>query len=52
MRNAGVDTSAVVRACMVLLMEGCVLHGVIHGDLHGGNLLVRSDGTVAQRRKR
>jgi ubiquinone biosynthesis protein len=47
MRAAGVDTAAVVRACMVLLMEGCMLHGVFHGDLHGGNLLVREDGTVA-----
>jgi ubiquinone biosynthesis protein len=47
MRAAGVDTAAVVRACMVLLMEGCMLHGVFHGDLHGGNLLVRADGRVA-----
>jgi ubiquinone biosynthesis protein len=47
MRAAGVDTTAVVRACMVLLMEGCMLHGVFHGDLHGGNLLVREDGSVA-----
>jgi ubiquinone biosynthesis protein len=47
MRGAGVDTTAVVRACMVLLMEGCMLHGVFHGDLHGGNLLVREDGSVA-----
>lgn len=47
MRGAGVDLAAIVRACMVLLMEGCMLHGVFHGDLHGGNLFVRSDGTVA-----
>ena len=47
MKAAGVDTTAVVRACMVLLMEGCMLHGVFHGDLHGGNLLVRPDGRVA-----
>lgn len=47
MRAAGVDTEAVVRACMVTLLEGCMLHGVFHGDLHGGNLLVRADGTVA-----
>jgi ubiquinone biosynthesis protein len=47
MKAAGVDTTAVVRACMVLLMEGCMLHGVFHGDMHGGNLLVRRDGTVA-----
>ena len=47
MRAAGVDMAAVVRACMVLLMEGCMLHGVFHGDLHGGNLFVRADATVA-----
>ena len=47
MRDAGVDLPAVVRACMVLLMEGCMLHGVFHGDLHGGNLFVRADGRVA-----
>ena len=47
MRAAGVDTRAVVRACLVTLLEGCMLHGVFHGDLHGGNLLVRADGKVA-----
>ena len=47
MRAAGVDTRAVVRACMITLLEGCMLHGVFHGDLHGGNLLVRADGKVA-----
>jgi len=47
MKAAGVDTPAVVRACMITLLEGCMLHGVFHGDLHGGNLLVRADGRVA-----
>ena len=47
MKAAGVDTAAVVRACMVSLVEGAMLHGVFHGDLHGGNLFVRHDGTVA-----
>jgi ubiquinone biosynthesis protein len=47
MHAAGVDTRAVVRACMITLLEGCMLHGVFHGDLHGGNLLVRADGKVA-----
>ena len=47
MRAASVDTTAVVRACMVSLLEGCMLHGVFHGDLHGGNLFVRPDGKVA-----
>ena len=47
MKAAGVDTSAVVRACMVSLLEGAMIFGVFHGDLHGGNLFVRSDGKVA-----
>ena len=44
---AGVDTGAVVRALLVSLLEGSMIHGVFHGDLHGGNLLVRPDGRVA-----
>ena len=44
MRQAGVDTEAVVRTQMVALMEGAMIKGVFHGDLHGGNLLVLPDG--------
>jgi ubiquinone biosynthesis protein len=47
MRRAGIDTAAVVRALMVSFLEGATLFGVFHGDLHGGNLFVRPDGTVA-----
>src|SRR5207244_4380472 len=47
MRAAGVDTSAVVRAGLVAFLEGAMLFGVFHGDLHGGNLFVRPDGRVA-----
>ncbi|MGH9078440.1 MAG: ABC1 kinase family protein, partial [Acidimicrobiales bacterium] len=47
MRRAGIDTSAVVRALMIAFMEGATLYGVFHGDLHGGNLFVQSDGKVA-----
>jgi ubiquinone biosynthesis protein len=47
MRDAGVDTTAVVRALMVSFLEGAALFGVFHGDLHGGNLFVRPDGRVA-----
>lgn len=46
MHNAGIDTSAVVRAALVSFLEGAMLHGVFHGDLHGGNLLVGDDGKV------
>jgi ubiquinone biosynthesis protein len=44
MKNAGVDTEAVLHAGMVAFMEGAMLYGVFHGDLHGGNLLVQPDG--------
>jgi ubiquinone biosynthesis protein len=32
---------------MIGFLEGCLLHGAFHGDLHGGNLFVRDDGTTA-----
>jgi ubiquinone biosynthesis protein len=47
MRDAGVDTENVVRTAMVALMEGAMVYGVFHGDLHGGNLFVRPDGRTA-----
>jgi ubiquinone biosynthesis protein len=47
MRGAGVDTRAVVRTGMIGFLEGCMLHGIFHGDLHGGNLFVLDDGRTA-----
>ncbi len=47
MRAAGIDTAAVLRASLIAFLEGALLYGVFHGDLHGGNLLVQRDGTVA-----
>ena len=44
MKEAGVDTEAVLHAGLVSFMEGAMLYGVFHGDLHGGNLMVRPDG--------
>jgi ubiquinone biosynthesis protein len=46
MHAAGVDTEAVLHAGMVSFMEGAMLYGVFHGDLHGGNLMVRPDGAT------
>jgi len=46
-RDAGVDTEEVVRIGMIGFMEGCMLYGIFHGDLHGGNLFVMADGRVA-----
>jgi ubiquinone biosynthesis protein len=47
MKGAGVDTEAVVRTAMVALIEGAMIYGVFHGDLHGGNLFVLPDGRTA-----
>ena len=45
--DAGVDTHEVVRTGMIGFMEGALIEGVFHGDLHGGNLFVMPDGKVA-----
>jgi len=47
MRGGGIDTEAVVRTGMIGFLEGCMLHGIFHGDLHGGNLMVLADGRTA-----
>ena len=47
MRDAGIDTHEVVRSQMITLMEGAMVHGLFHGDLHGGNLFVMADGRTA-----
>ncbi len=44
MHQAGVDTTEVLRAGLISCLEGAMLHGVFHGDLHGGNLLVQPSG--------
>ncbi len=45
--GAGVDTHAIVRTSMIGFLEGAMIHGVFHGDLHGGNLFVQPDGRTA-----
>jgi ubiquinone biosynthesis protein len=47
MVDAGVDTEQVVRTGMIGFMEGAMILGIFHGDLHGGNLFVLPDGRVA-----
>jgi ubiquinone biosynthesis protein len=44
MHAAGIDTTALVRAGLIAFLEGAMLYGVFHGDLHGGNLFVMPDG--------
>jgi ubiquinone biosynthesis protein len=47
MRAAGIATEAVLRAGVVSFLEGAMIYGVFHGDLHGGNLFVLADGRTA-----
>jgi ubiquinone biosynthesis protein len=47
MRQAGIDTSQMLLALTVSFLEGAMIHGVFHGDLHGGNLLVMPEGKIA-----
>jgi ubiquinone biosynthesis protein len=47
MRQAGIDTEAVVRSGMIGFLEGAMMHGIFHGDLHGGNLFVLPSGKIA-----
>jgi predicted unusual protein kinase regulating ubiquinone biosynthesis (AarF/ABC1/UbiB family) len=41
---AGLDTNAILRAGLIACLEGALIFGVFHGDLHGGNLLVQPSG--------
>jgi ubiquinone biosynthesis protein len=47
MHAAGIDTEQVIKAGMISFMEGALIHGIFHGDLHGGNLFVMTDGRTA-----
>jgi ubiquinone biosynthesis protein len=47
MHGAGIDTEQVVRTAMIAFMEGAMIEGIFHGDLHGGNLFVLGDGRTA-----
>jgi ubiquinone biosynthesis protein len=47
MHGAGIDTEEVVRTAMIAFMEGAMIEGIFHGDLHGGNLFVLGDGRTA-----
>jgi len=47
MRAAEIDTTALVRGGMIGFLEGAMLHGIFHGDLHAGNLFVLPDGRTA-----
>lgn len=45
MRDAGIDTERVLRVGVQTVVEGMLVHGFFHGDLHAGNMTVLPDGT-------
>lgn len=45
--DAGIDKENIIRTGMISFLEGCMLKGIFHGDLHSGNLLVIPDGRTA-----
>ncbi len=47
MEAAGIDTHEIIRTSLIGFMEGAMIHGIFHGDLHGGNLFVMPDGRTA-----
>ncbi|MCP3913507.1 MAG: AarF/ABC1/UbiB kinase family protein, partial [Actinomycetia bacterium] len=46
-KDAGIDVHSILRTGMIGFMEGAMMEGIFHGDLHGGNLFVQPDGRVA-----
>jgi ubiquinone biosynthesis protein len=47
MQAAGIDTHELLQAGLIASLEGAMIYGVFHGDLHGGNLVVQPDGRTA-----
>jgi len=47
MKAAGIDTTAMLQALIISFLEGAMIFGVFHGDLHGGNLFVMPEGKIA-----
>jgi ubiquinone biosynthesis protein len=47
MQAAGLDTEAILKTSMIGFIEGALIHGIFHGDLHGGNMFVLPDGRTA-----
>src|SRR5207237_8404620 len=45
MRAAGIDTERLLRMGVQTVVEGVLVHGFFHGDLHAGNIAVLEDGT-------
>lgn len=47
MRVAGIDTHRLLRLGVQTVVEGVLMHGFFHGDLHAGNIIVLPDGRFA-----
>lgn len=45
MKEAGIDTARLLRIGVQTVVEGVLVHGFFHGDLHAGNVAVLPDGT-------
>ena len=45
--EADIDPHDIIRTGMVGFLEGAMVNGIFHGDLHGGNLFVQPDGKTA-----
>ena len=45
MKAAGIDTARLLRLGVQTVVEGVLVHGFFHGDLHAGNIAVLEDGT-------
>ncbi len=45
MRAKGIDTERLLRLGAQTVVEGVLVHGFFHGDLHAGNISVLPDGT-------
>ncbi len=45
MQAAGIDTRRLLRMGVQTVVEGVLIHGFFHGDLHAGNIAVLPDGT-------
>jgi ubiquinone biosynthesis protein len=45
MKEAGIDTARLLRMGVQTVVEGVLVHGFFHGDLHAGNISVLEDGT-------
>ncbi len=43
-KNSGIDIERLLRSGFMSFLEGALVHGVFHGDLHPGNVLVLPDG--------